>query len=123
MPYARLIDAPDYQSGAACYKRGEYFEAHEHWETLWLTLQGDQKLLVQGLIQIAAAWVKRHRNEPLGMRRLLESALKKIEPLPNTLWGVDVKTLREKASLCLEEALRWERGDDPVDPMFLPPIP
>ena len=43
------------ENGAALYARGEYFEAHEAWEELWLSLDGEPRLFVQGLIQVAAA--------------------------------------------------------------------
>jgi uncharacterized protein len=124
MKAVKLIDDPKYQEGKACYNHGEYFEAHEHWEELWLTLSGDEKTLVQGMIQVAAAWVKYHRKEPLGMRRLLDSALKKWKELPGHLWGVNVDALRVSAAQCLEEALRWERGEEDDVPLkYLPPMP
>jgi uncharacterized protein len=120
----KLVDDPKYQEGRACYYRGEYFEAHEHWEELWLTLSGEEKTLVQGMIQVAAAWVKYHRKEPLGMRRLLDSALKKWKDLPNLLWSVNVEQLRISTTQCLEEALRWERGEEEDVPIkYLPLMP
>jgi uncharacterized protein len=124
MKTTKLIDDLNYQEGKACYYRGEYFEAHEHWEELWLTLSGDEKTLVQGMIQVAAAWVKYHRKEPLGMRRLLDSSLKKWKDLPATVWSVNVEQLRTTTAQCLEEALRWERGEEEEVPInYLPPMP
>jgi len=45
--------------GRAAFNRGEFFVAHELWETVWRELaveadSDDDRLLVQGLIQIAA---------------------------------------------------------------------
>ncbi len=33
---------------------GRYFDAHEELESIWMTAAGDEKILLQGLIQIAA---------------------------------------------------------------------
>lgn len=118
-----LVDEPEYQAGAACYRRGEYFEAHEHWEDLWNTLEGDRKLLVQGMIQVAAAWVKRQRGEPVGMCRLLEHALRRWRSLPDTVWGVDVERLRQETGRCLEAAELWEREGEEVPQSALPSLP
>jgi hypothetical protein len=79
---------------------------------------------VQGMIQVAAAWVKYHRKEPLGMRRLLDSSLKKWKDLPAMVWSVNVEQLRTTTTQCLEEALRWERGEEEEVPIkYLPPMP
>jgi hypothetical protein len=76
------------------------------------------------MIQVAAAWVKYHRKEPLGMRRLLDSALKKWKDLPSSVWGVNVDALRASTTTCLEEAIRLERGDEDEVPLkYLPPMP
>jgi uncharacterized protein len=120
----QLRDSPLYQEGAACYRRGEYFEAHEHWEDLWNSLEGEKKLLVQGLIQVAAAWVKRQRGEPVGMRKLLDNAVRKWRGLPEVFWGVEVAELRAATLRCLSAAARWERGEEEgVDLAELPPVP
>lgn len=119
-----LHDDPHYQRGAACYQRGEFFEAHEHWEDLWKTLSGDKRLLVQGLIQVAAAWVKRHDHAPVGARKLLSSALQRLDSLPSPLWGADVARFRAAVERCRDGALAWERGDeDELPEALLPPLP
>jgi hypothetical protein len=121
---ATLQEENDYQAGAACYRQGEFFEAHEHWELLWKRLQGDRRALVQGLIQVAAAWVKRSRGEALGMRRLLTSAQQRFDGLPGALWGADVNALRASVERCLEAAILWEK--DPAEPVadsLVPSLP
>jgi uncharacterized protein len=41
------------EPGLAAFDRGEFFAAHELWEDVWRGLAGDDRLIVQGLIQIA----------------------------------------------------------------------
>ncbi len=45
--------------GARLFDAGRFFEAHEAWEARWLTEEdGPRRVLLQGLIQIAAAFHK-----------------------------------------------------------------
>ena len=47
---------PRLLQGARRFNRGHYFEAHEAWESLWHDVEGRELPLLQGLIQLAAAY-------------------------------------------------------------------
>ncbi len=44
------------QEGLRCFHSGAFFEAHEHWESVWLAAQEPEKTFLQGLIQVAASF-------------------------------------------------------------------
>src|SRR5947209_6840093 len=44
---------PRYLAGIVLFNRGDFFEAHEVWESLWMETHGPEKPFVQGLIQAA----------------------------------------------------------------------
>ena len=44
---------PRYLAGILLFNRGDFFEAHEVWESLWMETHGPEKPFVQGLIQAA----------------------------------------------------------------------
>ena len=46
----------DLFEGLRCFHSGAFFEAHEHWESVWLASQEPEKTFLQGLIQVAAAF-------------------------------------------------------------------
>lgn len=46
---------PRYLRGIDHFNRGEYFEAHEVWEDLWIEVNDDRKGFYHGLIQAAVA--------------------------------------------------------------------
>src|SRR4051794_6508369 len=57
-PYGELMnDAgaydPRYLAGILFFNRGDFFEAHEAWESLWMDTAGPDKTFYQGLIQAA----------------------------------------------------------------------
>jgi predicted metal-dependent hydrolase len=100
------------ESGAALYARGEYFEAHEAWEELWLTLDDEPRLFVQGLIQVAAACHKAFvQDQPRGCVKLLETALEKLSPAPVDFMGVRTGPLLSAARAMLAQARRWREGE------------
>jgi predicted metal-dependent hydrolase len=118
------------ESGAALYARGEYFEAHEAWEELWLSLDDEPRLFVQGLIQVAAACHKAFvQGQPRGCVKLLETALEKLSPAPADFMGVRTGPLLEAALAMLVQARRWREGEisglarEVVPPIELLPTP
>lgn len=68
--------------GLRLYQAGEFFAAHEAWESLWLVAQEPDKRFLQGLIQVTAAFHHLQRQNPLGTARLLQAALEKLERYP-----------------------------------------
>jgi predicted metal-dependent hydrolase len=76
--------------GLRRYDAGEFFEAHEAWEGQWLASQEPEKTFLQGLIQVTAALHHFRRNNPLGTARLLQAALRRLEPYPACFGGISV---------------------------------
>jgi predicted metal-dependent hydrolase len=106
------------------FNQGQYWEAHEAWEDLWLELEDEPRLFVQGLIQIAAAGHKAFvQNQPRGCVKLLTTALEKLEPAPPDFLGVETRTLIPALRLMLAEAHRWLAGDlEGLDRALMPPV-
>src|SRR6476659_5046230 len=48
---------PHYQGFFTCFNRGEYYEAHDVLEQLWLRTDDTNRNFFQGLIQVAGAFV------------------------------------------------------------------
>jgi hypothetical protein len=65
--------------GIAHFNSAAYFEAHEAFEDLWRTAEGDRRLLLQGLTQICAGLVKHQRGQPAPACTLMARGLQKIE--------------------------------------------
>ncbi len=97
--------------GAEHYAAARYFEAHEVWEEAWLEESGEVRLLLQGLIQVAAGFVKGLRDaRPAGAARLFDAALKKLSPLPDDLVGVRLSSFRDELAQAAGAARRWRDG-------------
>jgi uncharacterized protein len=79
--------------GLRRYNAGDYFIAHEAWETVWLEAHEPDKTFLQGLIQVTAAFHHFRRNNPVGTGRLLHAALRRLELYPACFGGISVTTL------------------------------
>jgi len=79
--------------GLRLYDAGEFFAAHEAWESVWLDLQEPDKTFLQGLIQVTAAFYHLQRNNPLGTALLLQAALQRLERYPARFGGISVTLL------------------------------
>ncbi|HYH97099.1 DUF309 domain-containing protein [Hyalangium sp.] len=79
--------------GVALFNAGRWYEAHEFWEEAWRQESGARRGLLQGLIQVAAGWLKHQEGRTEGARTLFTRALERLEPLPASFEGVDVGVL------------------------------
>jgi predicted metal-dependent hydrolase len=79
--------------GLQLYDAGEFFAAHEAWESVWLLAQEPEKTFLQGLIQVTAAFHHLQRDNRLGTVRLLRAALRRLEPFPVYFGGISVDLL------------------------------
>jgi len=79
--------------GLRHYDAGEFFAAHEAWESVWLEAQEPDKTFLQGLIQVTAAFHHLQRNNRLGTALLLQAALHRLERYPARFGGVSVTLL------------------------------
>ena len=109
------------ERGRTLFNAGRYFDAHEAWEEVWLTERGDARLLLQGLIQVAAGCHKAGQGKAEGCARLLAAGLEKLEPLA-AAYGIG--DFAGALVLVRGRALDWVRGQatgaGPIPP--LPPV-
>jgi uncharacterized protein len=100
--------------GLRCFHSGEFFEAHEHWEAVWLVTPEPEKTFLQGMIQITAAFHHFQRNNCTGTISLLRSALNRLDQYPESFAGVAVAPLRGEIRL-------WLNALDTLATLGLPP--
>jgi uncharacterized protein len=83
-----------YQKGLECFNSAQFYEAHEHWEEVWLEIKGPDKSFLQGLIQVAAAFHHYSRANLTGTRKLLRKGLSKLNRVPEVHGGLEIDPLR-----------------------------
>ena len=83
-------------AGLHCYRVGQFFEAHEHWESVWLVLTEPEKSFLQALVQISAAFHHLERGNRLGAMSLLTRSLKRLDLCPLAFCGINTYRLRSE---------------------------
>ena len=96
----------DWKSGALaeglhCYRAGEFFLAHEHWEDIWNGLEGEEKKFLQALIQLTVAMHHWQAGNPRGCCSLLQRALRRLELYPASYGGIAIAPLRRQLGIWL----------------------
>ena len=100
-----------FHKGLEAFNSGHFYEAHEHWEEVWLETLDPEKMFLQGLIQVAAAFHHYSRENRQGTQNLLRAGLTKVERFPQVHAGLALEPLRVAVR-------RWlaalQDGDDPA---------
>lgn len=105
-----------WQEGVRLFETGEYWEAHEALEPLWLAADGLDKHFYSGVILLAAALHKaRHMASPRGGRRNYAKALTHLALVPDSYRGVRVRSLEASVHAALQ--------DDTLYPNVLTNVP
>jgi len=104
--------------GLRLYEAGQFFTAHEVWESVWLGSPEPEKTFLQGLIQVTAAFHHLQRDNRLGTVLLLQAALRRLDLYPASFGGISV------AVLCgdIRERLRMLEAGEPASQLISPRI-
>lgn len=102
--------------GIAEFNAGRHWHAHEAWEHLWLGLEGDDKLFVQGLIMAAAMLHQYGRGVERGVVNHWANVQRRLPKHAPRKWGIDVAGLLEQLAGLAEPVVLGEapRGDPAI---------
>ena len=103
---------PRYLAGVLLFNRGDFFEAHEAWEALWMDTAGPDRTFYQGLIQAAVGLCHFCNGNVRGAVKLYHSGRAYIEPLGSPYWGLDTARFWEEMGRCFAEVLPGPKEPD-----------
>lgn len=95
-----------YLYGIDLFNHGYWWEAHEALEVVWLAAGARETqcgIFVQGLIQLAAAQLKRVIGSASGAQSLTAAGCEKLEVARGRYLGIDVAGLVAEVQRCLSE--------------------
>jgi predicted metal-dependent hydrolase len=98
-----------FQTGLDAFNSAHFYDAHEHWEEIWLETPNPDKMFLQGLIQVAAAFHHYSRNNLQGTKNLLQAGVSKLDFFPEKHRGLEVEPLRGTVRLWLSALEIGER--------------
>jgi uncharacterized protein len=83
-----------FRKGLEAFNTARFYEAHEDWEEVWLKTPNPDKMFLQGLIQVAAAFHHHSKANHKGTRNLLQAGLTKLDLFPEVHGGLEIEPLR-----------------------------
>jgi predicted metal-dependent hydrolase len=107
---------PRYLAGIVLFNRGDYFEAHEVWEQLWMETAGPDKRFYQGLIQAAVALCHFCNGNVRGAVKLYRSSRDYMMRYPSLHLGLNVNGFWEQMDRCFAELLAQPEPDRRITP-------
>lgn len=111
--------------GSVLFNLRQFFEAHEVWEDGWRKAEGEGRLLLHGLIQVAAGFHKLECGQPAGAVALLSRGGEKLTAVGRAAAGrLDLRTFLASVETWRETARRMaQSGIASWDPAVLPALP
>jgi len=97
---------PRFLAGIVLFNRGDFFEAHEVWEDLWMeTGGGPEKRFIQGLIQAAVGLCHFCNGNVRGAVKLYHSSRDYMTRNDAPYLGLDTATFWQQMQCCFAELL------------------
>jgi len=115
---------PRYLAGILLFNRGDYFEAHEAWEALWMDTAGPDKPFYQGLIQAAVGLCHFCNGNVRGAVKLYHSSRSYMGRFAGAHLGLDTADFWRQMDQCFAALLAAPQPDRNIelDEALLPAI-
>ncbi len=110
---------PRFREGIERFNAGDYYAAHDAWESLWLERFGEEKAFLQGLILCAVALHHYSRGNLAGARSRFRLACERLEAYPAVYWGLDLKNFLRRMNGALHRLLT-SQAPPPLDVKAVP---
>jgi predicted metal-dependent hydrolase len=101
-----------FHRGIEEFNRRSFFEAHDILEELWHEYRQEDRLFLQGLIQVAVGCYHLETGNWRGARSQFSKATQKLSPYQPSHQGLKVSELLDSIGECLRLVERAEQGGD-----------
>ena len=106
------------------FDAGNYFGAHEAWETCWVFAKGtDEEEFFKGLAQLGAGYTHWLRGNPHGVVALLGRAMERIGSLGPAHRGIATEAFMRQLEALRVLAARAEAEGTPLPELERQPVP
>ena len=84
------------------FNNQKWYEAHDAFEDIWNNIDGEERQIIQGILQVSVSQFHLSRGNIYGATILLGEGLGRIKNRTNINLGIDLQTFCK----CIEELLR-----------------
>lgn len=118
----KVLHDPRLAKGIDEFNEQLFFECHETLEEIWLEEHGEDRLFYQGLIQVAAGYLKWEQGILIGAIKLWRAGLEKLETYPAIHFGIDLASLTRATRVNLKEVELAHRQNSTAPEIPVPQI-
>ncbi len=93
------------------FNKHEWYDAHDAFEEIWNSIDGDERQIIQGILQVSVSQFHLSKGNLNGATILLGEGLGRIKTRTNINIGIDL----EAFCLCLEDLLRKLQSKENLD--------
>ena len=105
---------PRYLAGIVLFNRGDFFGAHEIWESIWLETSGPERRFYQGLIQAAVGLCHFGNGNLRGAAKLYHRSRDYMHRFGSPYLGLDQNAFWKAMDLCFAEVIAAAAPDTPA---------
>jgi predicted metal-dependent hydrolase len=87
------VESDQYLRGISLFNNEKFFDAHEALEDVWRAAPPENKKFLQGLIQVAVAFHHYSTGNRVGMRSVLERAIRNLAEPPGSFGQIQLTVL------------------------------
>jgi uncharacterized protein len=104
------VNFDQYHHGISLFNNAQFFAAHEELEDVWRAAPPENKKFLQGVVQIAVAFHHYSTGNRIGMRSVLERAIKNLAEPSGSFGQIELQSL-------LASLAQWSEALDRDLPM------
>ena len=121
-PYTcKAMRDEQFTHGVEQFDQGFYFECHDTLEELWMETVGDDRLFLQGLIQVSVGLFHFYNRNFRGAVSQMEKGSKKLRPYRPRHKGIELNRFLNEVEGWLEQARSAMAGDCAQNHPLVPP--
>jgi predicted metal-dependent hydrolase len=108
--------AADLRKAVKLFNRWQFQEAHDAFRHLADVGEGRERSFLEGLANLSAAFFRiwHKRGEANTMVTLLQKGIDQLRPFEKPTLGLEIAPILPALEECLNEAMRWRRGDSEI---------
>ena len=85
------------------FNNHKWYEAHDAFEDLWNVIEGDERQIIQGILQVAVSQFHLSKGNLNGATILLGEGLGRIKTRTNINLGIDLESFSKSLEILLEK--------------------
>ena len=100
------------------FNNHKWYEAHDAFEDLWNVIEGEERQILQGILQVAVSQFHLSKGNLNGATILLGEGLGRIKTRTNINLGIDLESFSKSLEILLEKLQYNEEVKDSDSPFL-----